>query len=86
MTRWTTAAALALCLLACASDPPTRTGWQKPGSSAEELDRDGQTCLRETEDREPNERREWLNTRLLGNRFIDCMETKGWKRVVLHED
>lgn len=77
---------LALCFSACASDPPTKTGWQKPGASAEELERDGKVCIRETQDREPNERREWLNARLLGNQFIDCMTSKGWKHVAVRED
>jgi len=66
---------------ACASNPPTKTAWAKPGADSEELEVARKACLSDPGDLQTQETSEWLNARLAGNRFVGCMEKRGWKRV-----
>ena len=67
--------------VSCASDPPARSAWTQPGSSAEELESDRRACLENPPDLQAQESSERLNARIAANRFVDCMEERGWKRV-----
>jgi len=66
---------------ACATDPPARLAWTKSGGDREGLEVDRQSCLSNPRDLQAQEGSERLNARLAGNRFVDCMEERGWKRV-----
>ena len=67
--------------VSCASDPPPRSAWTRPGSDAQELESARQACLSKAADLQAQETSERLNARIAGNRFVDCMEERGWKRV-----
>lgn len=68
---------------ACASNPPPKTAWTQPGASAAELDDAKKACLADTAALETHETSEWLNARLAGNRFVRCLEERGWTRVAI---
>ncbi|MED5261837.1 MAG: hypothetical protein VX574_05515 [Myxococcota bacterium] len=67
--------------LSCAADPPTRRAWTKPGGDPEQLEVARQSCLSNPPELQTQETSERLNARLAANRFVDCMEEQGWKRV-----
>ncbi len=67
--------------LSCTTDPPTRRAWTKPGGDPGQLEVARQSCLSKPPDLQAQETSERLNARLAGNRFVDCMEEQGWKRV-----
>jgi len=66
---------------ACATDPPAKSAWTRPGGDREELEADRKACLSNPLDLQTQETSERLNARLAGNRFVDCMEERGWRRV-----
>ena len=74
------AVGLAFCA-ACASPQPTSLGWQKPGGSPEELEDTKQACAGRTLGEQSETGSEWVEARVVGNRFVACMKEHGWSRV-----
>jgi len=67
--------------ISCATEAPTRLAWTKPGGDPGQLEAARQACLSNPSDLQGQEKSERINARLAGNRFVDCMEEQGWKRV-----
>ena len=66
---------------ACTSTPPLKPAWTRPEATLGDLDAAREACLSDPgvlQSQEPSER---INARLAGNRFVDCMEARGWKRT-----
>jgi hypothetical protein len=73
--------------LGCASPPPGEVGWENPGEPQADLERDREACRRLAMDAKfSHAGRDRAEAAYRGNLFLQCMNDRGWRQVLLEED
>ncbi len=70
-------------LVACASDPPPDSRWQKAGASEAELERAREKCVETAAQAPVGQTRERFKAQGRGNAFLHCMWDDGWEQVAV---